>query len=215
MGNRIIIALVAVTLLLLGFYLINSQKPKIQTDHSSASPTTSPSVMQSRSVNTKPSKDCFGKPTPTLTEGPYYKPGSPEKINLREEVIHGKVLYLNGYVFGTDCKPVAGAWIDFWQADGEGNYDNHGYKLRGHQLTDKEGKYSLATVIPGEYPGRTPHIHLKLRAPGNNQEITTQVFLPGIELNESDSIFNDLLVMEVVHDTQNEMRARFNFVIDH
>jgi protocatechuate 3,4-dioxygenase beta subunit len=84
------------------------------------------------------------------TEGPYYKNGSPERMDLVEEGIVGEPVELSGYVFDKNCNPVPGAWLDFWQADGNGSYDNRGYKLRGHQFTDTDGKYLSRTYQP--YP---------------------------------------------------------------
>ena len=93
----------------------------------------------------------------------------------------GERLIVTGYVLDQDCKPVAGALLDFWQADGEGVYDNEGYRLRGRQYTDAEGRYRLETVIPGEYPGRTEHIHVKAQAPGG-RVLTTQLYFPASPL---------------------------------
>jgi hypothetical protein len=69
-----------------------------------------------------------------------------------------------GTVYDVKGDPIPGAWLDFWQADGAGRYDNTGFQFRGHQFTDAAGRYVLKTVISGEYPGRTPHIHVKLRS---------------------------------------------------
>ena len=103
--------------------------------------------------------------SPALTEGPYFKANSPERTSLLEPGMTGTKLMLTGYVLTTDCQPVANALVDFWQADAEGQYDNSGYTLRGHQFTDANGRYQLETVVPGLYPGRTEHIHVKVQAP--------------------------------------------------
>jgi protocatechuate 3,4-dioxygenase beta subunit len=58
-------------------------------------------------------------------------------------------------VLTPDCRPLAGARVDFWQADGNGVYDNDGYRLRGYQVTDGRGRYRLETVVPGRYEPRT------------------------------------------------------------
>ena len=58
-----------------------------------------------------------------------------------------------------------------------GNYDNVGFRLRGHQFTDAEGRYPLQTIVPGLYPGRTRHIHVKVQAP-NGPILTTQLYFP-------------------------------------
>src|SRR5262249_59582752 len=56
---------------------------------------------------------------------------------------------------GRDCRPLAGALLDFWQADDDGSYDNQGFRLRGHQFTDAQGRYLLSTIVPAAYAGRT------------------------------------------------------------
>src|SRR5439155_751695 len=83
----------------------------------------------------------------------------------------------------------AGGLLGFWQADASGNYDNRGYTLRGHQFADDAGQYHLETVVPGLYPGRTRHIHVKVQAP-NGPVLTTQLYFAGEARNASDSIFN-------------------------
>ena len=90
--------------------------------------------------------------TPPQTAGPFYKPRSPERKSLLEPGIQGSKIILAGDVRSTKCKPVQGALVDFWQADGSGAYDNAGYRLRGHQFADGAGKYRLETVVPGVYP---------------------------------------------------------------
>src|SRR2546430_16586928 len=78
----------------------------------------------------------------------------------------GTRLALSGRVLSPDCRPIAGARLDFWQADASGSYDNAGYRLRGNQTTRSDGRYALDTVVPGEYPGRTEHIHVKVQPAG-------------------------------------------------
>lgn len=167
---------------------------------------------RSAQITGQKSEDCDRKPTPALIEGPYYKTGSPERLNLREETTSGTKLIVTGYVFDVNCQPIADARLDFWQADGNGNYDNVGYKLRGHQYTDASGKYTLETVVPGRYPGRTPHIHAKVQASRTSPILTAQLFLPQEPQNHQDAIFNQALVM-AVQDTPKGKSATFNFVI--
>jgi protocatechuate 3,4-dioxygenase beta subunit len=150
--------------------------------------------------------------TPALTEGPYYKANSPERASLVEADTSGIQLTLTGYVLTTDCQPVAHALLDFWQADASGEYDNSGYKLRGHQFTDEKGRYQLLTVVPSEYPGRTEHIHFKVQAP-NGPVLTSQLFLPEAANNQSDRIFDPALVIDVTEDNGSSLQATFNFII--
>ena len=154
---------------------------------------------------------CNGVATPSQTEGPFYKPNSPERTSLREPGISGTLLTVTGYVLSTRCQPIAHALLDFWQADGSGNYDNTGFRLRGHQYTDNQGRYALDTIVPGEYPGRTRHIHVKVQVPGK-AELTTQLYFPGEARNDSDGIFSPALLMQV-QQTNNGQLAMFNFVI--
>ena len=150
--------------------------------------------------------------TPSMTEGPYYKSGSPERTSLLEEGVIGTRLVLTGYVLTEDCQPIANAWLDFWQADGQGAYDNANYRLRGHQLTDEMGRYRLETVVPGLYPGRTSHIHLKVQAP-DGPVLTTQLFFPGEPGNQSDRIFSPQLLV-VMQDAEDGKQATFDFILD-
>ncbi len=149
--------------------------------------------------------------TPAMTEGPYYKAGSPERTSLLQEGIPGTPLDLSGYVLTSDCQPVVGAWLDFWQADGQGQYDNVGFNLRGYQFTDERGGYHLETVLPGFYAGRTAHIHVKVQPPGGSI-LTTQLFFPDVATNQSDSIFSEQLLVTLL-ERGDVVRARFDFIV--
>ena len=149
--------------------------------------------------------------TPELTEGPYYKAGSPEQADLYHAGMPGTKLVVTGYVYDTNCQPVANAWLDFWQADANGNYDNNGYTLRGHQYTDANGRFQLTTVVPGLYPGRTEHIHFKVQAP-DGQVITSQLFFPGVAQNDSDGIYNANLLLSI-QETSDGWQGQYNFVV--
>jgi protocatechuate 3,4-dioxygenase beta subunit len=145
------------------------------------------------------------------TEGPYYKSGSPEQADLFTNGMTGTKIVISGYVYDTNCKPVANAWLDFWQADANGSYDNNGYTLRGHLYTDAEGHYQLTTVVPGLYPGRTEHIHVKVQAP-NGKILTSQLFFPGVSQNDSDGIYNATLLLSI-QQTSDGLQGQFNFVV--
>jgi len=124
-----------------------------------------------------PAPTCAGL-TQSQTEGPYYKPDTPERNSLLEEGMQGTRLVLVGYVLDQNCQPLSSAWLDFWQADAAGEYDNTGYRLRGHQFTDEQGRYYLETLLPGLYSSRPiEHIHVKVR-PEGGQEVTTQLYFP-------------------------------------
>jgi protocatechuate 3,4-dioxygenase beta subunit len=153
-----------------------------------------------------------GSLTPSQTEGPYYTQGSPERASLLEEGMAGTRIVIEGQVFSRDCLPLANAWLDFWQTDDAGEYDNSGYRLRGHQFADREGRYRLETAVPGLYPGRTRHIDLKVASPGGTV-LTTQLYFPGEGQNSADNIFDARLLLPV-EETANGKRAVFNFVLD-
>ena len=78
-------------------------------------------------------------------------------------------------------------------------YDNNGYRLRGHQFTDADGRYAFETIVPGLYPGRTRHFHVKFQA-ANNPVLTTQLYFPGEPDNERDGIFRPELLLTIEGD---------------
>ena len=133
--------------------------------------------------------DADDDPTPELTEGPYFTPNSPKRRSILPAGAVGTRLTLTGRVLTTAGKPIPKALIDFWQADARGVYDNSGYRFRGHQLTNAKGQYTLFTVVPGLYTGRTKHIHVKVQAP-SEPVLTTQLFFPGVAANRNDGIFD-------------------------
>ena len=150
--------------------------------------------------------------TPAVTEGPYYKAGSPARSSLIESGTTGTKLSLSGYVYDKNCQPIGNAWLDFWQADASGSYDNSGYKLRGHVYTDAMGRFQIETIVPGEYPGRTEHIHVKVQSP-NGPILTTQLFIPGVAHNSTDSIYDPALLMNV-QDAAIGKIATYNFKLN-
>ena len=157
--------------------------------------------------------ECTKKPLSNVTEGPYYTANSPQKNDLTKEGIIGERLILTGYVVDEECRPISNAWLDFWQANGNGEYDNTGYLLRGHQFTDADGKYRLVTVIPGEYPGRTPHIHVKVRETSSSPVITSQIFFPDVSLNTGDFVYDSSLEVSWVK-SEPISEATYTFVIE-
>lgn len=152
-------------------------------------------------------------PTPELTEGPYFTASSPRRRSIVPAGAAGTRLALSGRVLTTAGKPVARALVDFWQCDAHGVYDNAGFRFRGHQLTDAKGRYSLATVVPGAYPGRTKHIHVKAQAP-RRSVLTTQLFFPGVGGNRADGIFIPECLVTGWRVVNGRRVARFDFVLD-
>jgi protocatechuate 3,4-dioxygenase beta subunit len=146
------------------------------------------------------------------TEGPYFKARSPQRTSLLEPGIRGTKIVVRGVVLSTACKPIRKALVDVWHADDRGEYDNDGYRLRGHQFTDDSGRYTLETIVPGLYPGRTRHFHVKVQAP-NEPVLTTQLYFPGEPQNARDFIFSQALVLKV-DDARDGKVGTFNFVLD-
>jgi protocatechuate 3,4-dioxygenase beta subunit len=157
--------------------------------------------------------DADDDPTPELTEGPYFTPDSPMRRSILPAGAVGTRLTLTGRVLTTAGKPIPNALIDFWQANARGAYDNSGYRFRGHQLTNAKGQYSLLTVVPGLYPGRTKHIHVKVQAP-HEPVLTTQLFFPGVAGNRSDGIFTSECLVKRWRLVNGRRLATFDVVLD-
>ena len=145
------------------------------------------------------------------TEGPFFSPGSPRRRSLIVPGLRGTRLTLTGRVLSTRCRPVRGALLSFWHADSDGDYDNDGFRLRGHQFSDALGRYRLETIVPGLYSGRTRHIHVKVQAP-RRPALTTQLYFPGVQANRSDGIFDRRLLVRWRRVGARRV-ARFDFVL--
>jgi protocatechuate 3,4-dioxygenase beta subunit len=169
-------------------------------------------------------------PTPSCEEtednieGPFYRAGAPERDDLTEPDMDGTMLELRGTVRTTDgqtCSAgVAGAVLDFWQADYRGEdvpavYDNAGFRLRGKVTTDANGSFRLITIIPGRYLNgaefRPAHIHVKVTVPGK-PVLTTQLYFAGDPFNDSDPFIHEQLIM-TLEDGFGRKHARFDFVL--
>jgi protocatechuate 3,4-dioxygenase beta subunit len=133
---------------------------------------------------------------PEQTEGPYFVDERLNRSDIRSDPADGQVkpgtplaltLKVSRFSAG-DCHPLAGAQVDLWHCDALGVYSDVrdprfstiGQKfLRGYQLTDAQGEARFVTVYPGWYPGRTVHIHFKIRtAPMGRRtfEFTSQLY---------------------------------------
>lgn len=156
---------------------------------------------------------CGEKPerTPSQTAGPFFTPDSPRRNSLVEPGSKAERLTLAGLVLSPQCRPVANALLDFWHCDEAGEYDNKGFRYRGHVFADAQGRYNLETVVPGEYPGRTRHIHVKVQAPGG-RVLTTQLYFPDEPRNHSDGIYRRELTMQVAR-KGGRRDAKFDFVV--
>jgi protocatechuate 3,4-dioxygenase beta subunit len=152
------------------------------------------------------------EPTVRQTEGPYFKPSSPQRANLVEAGSQGRLVELEGRVLTRSCRPVVQALVDLWHADERGQYDNAGFRYRGHLFTDGEGRYRFRTILPALYPGRTRHYHVKVQAPRQGV-LTTQLYFPDEVANRRDGLFRRELVMRMA-EAGDGLSARFDFVLD-
>ena len=161
-----------------------------------------------------PTPECHDGDEPTLqqTDGPFFKPRSPERADLIEPGMAGQPIELVGFVLTRGCKPVANALVDLWQADDKGEYDNSGFRLRGHQRADAEGRYRFRTIVPGAYETRTRHFHVKVAPPGGRL-LTTQLYFPGELKNAKDGLFRRELLMRTAKN-EGWLAGRFDFVLD-
>jgi protocatechuate 3,4-dioxygenase beta subunit len=160
-----------------------------------------------RPLDLTPACDDGDEPTLEQTEGPFYTPETPRRRDLVDGKTVGRRILLTGAVFDARCRRVGGALLDFWQADGNGEYDNEGFRLRGHQFADSGGRFRLSTVVPGAYAGRTRHIHVKVQRRGG-AVLTTQLYFPREPRNAADGLFDERLVMGY-----DGRVARFDFVL--
>lgn len=152
---------------------------------------------------------CEDIPTAPQTEGPFYTPDSPERRSLLDPNQPGTPIIITGQVLSPQCDPIGAALLDVWHTNAQGEYDNEGYTFRGHQFTDAEGRYWIETIVPGLYPGRTRHIHVKVQAP-QQPVLTTQLYFPQEPTNQGDFLFNPQLLM-ALSDSHEEKRTAFNF----
>jgi protocatechuate 3,4-dioxygenase beta subunit len=96
--------------------------------------------------------------------GPFYKPDAPERAATGHGlVVQGTVRSAKG------CAPLSGARLEWWSADERGEYHD---ELRATQRTASDGAFRYETVAPGRYPGRPPHVHVKVSAPGHRTLVT-------------------------------------------
>lgn len=153
-----------------------------------------------------------GKRTLQQTAGPFFSPNSPKRVSLVDSRTKTEKLIISGQVLAERCTPVPGALLDFWHCDETGEYDNAGFRYRGHQFADAQGRYRLETIFPGVYPGRTRHIHVRVQAPGGRL-LTTQLYFPGEPGNRRDGIYRPEL--EVKLERRDAARlAAFDFVVE-
>lgn len=148
----------------------------------------------------------LARQTPSAGEGPFY----PEPAMRFEdadnnlvmiagevEAASGEVIVLRGRVLDRAGSPVPLARVEIWQCDVNGRYLHSGDRRRGqrdhafqgfgHVVTGLDGRYAFRTIKPVPYPGRAPHIHVKVFHAG--RELTTQFYVAGHDQNPGDRLF--------------------------
>lgn len=124
--------------------------------------------------------------TPTETAGPYptHDPATLEGVDIRMDrtgvLCNIKITVKNT---NADCANLAGAIVDVWHCDKDGNYSEYGsvsslHFLRGRQTTDANGQVSFTSIFPGWYNGRTTHIHVHIYNKAGTTLLITQIAFP-------------------------------------
>jgi protocatechuate 3,4-dioxygenase, beta subunit len=146
--------------------------------------------------------------TPPQTEGPFY----PDKLPLDTDndllIVNdattpaiGEVTHLGGRILDARGNPLRNALVEIWQVDGKGSYihtgdthqstrDSH-FQGFGRFLTGSSGEYYFRTIKPVAYPGRTPHIHFKIKK-AEKELLTTQCYVKGERGNARDFIYQSI-----------------------
>lgn len=137
--------------------------------------------------------------------GPFYPLSFPAdqdfdltRVDGQSGVAQGQLLYVSGRVLTPAGTPVAGAVLEVWQANAHGRYAHPGdnntapldpnFQGYARLRTDAEGHYRMKTVKPGEYTGRTPHIHFDVR--GARSRLITQMYFEGEARNATDGLLS-------------------------
>ncbi|OED37909.1 protocatechuate 3,4-dioxygenase [Chromatiales bacterium (ex Bugula neritina AB1)] len=175
--------------------------------------------------------------TPPSTEGPFYPKESMRTADIDNDLVKvtgmvekagGEIFILKGRILSKDGSPRAGHRVEIWQCDVNGRYLHTGDKRDipydtgfqgfGHDITDDAGNYRFRTIKPTRYPGRTPHIHVKV-CEGERELLTTQLYIAGEADNASDGIFQRLSneqaksVSMVITALDNSLEAQVDLII--
>lgn len=146
--------------------------------------------------------------TPAQTEGPFYPRTLPLDVDNDLLIINnaitpavGAITHLGGRILDANGSPVRNALVEIWQVDNQGAYIHPGTTNRdtrdtnfqgfGRFLTSASGEYYFRTIKPVPYPGRTPHIHFKIKKAGKDI-LTTQCYVKGHPGNERDGILRSI-----------------------
>ena len=175
-------------------------------------------------------------PTPAQTEGPFYPAPAMRHADIDNDLVKiagavrdagGRIIHLTGRVLDREGNAIAGARVEIWQCDVNGRYLHAGdrqavardaaFQGFGHDITDDQGRYRFRTIRPVSYPGRTPHIHVKVLSGG--EELTTQFYIDGEPGNERDFLYRRLSVADrqavamVLHEGEAEPTATLDIVL--
>lgn len=152
--------------------------------------------------------------TPRAAEGPFYPTPNMRfndidndlvKIDSADATSLGEVVRINGQVITESDQALNNAVVEIWQCDANGRYlhsgdrgpgkRDGGFQGIGRDITDSEGKFTFRTIRPVPYPGRTPHIHVKVWVE-NRERLTTQWYLPDHPLNKQDFLYQRIPVQQ-------------------
>lgn len=144
-------------------------------------------------------------PTPPQTAGPFYPRSFPPdsdndlvQIAGHAGTANGTITHVTGRVLDEGGRAVSGARVEIWQCDANGRYHyvddgrsdpprDENFQGYGQTLTDGGGSYRFRTIRPVPYPGRTPHIHFAVSAPGFRRFVT-QMYVAGEPRNDRDGV---------------------------
>lgn len=177
--------------------------------------------------------------TPAQSRGPFY----PQKLSLDSDsdlvqvegksgLAKGEITDLRGRVLDLRGRAVAGARVEIWQCDAFGRYHHPrdrrnvaldpNFQGYGHFTTSQQGGYRFRTIKPVPYPGRAPHIHFAVTAPGADPFIT-QMYVAGAPENERDFLLNRIsdarlrarliVAFTPTGDRSTGLKARFDIVL--
>ena len=139
-------------------------------------------------------------PTSPDIEGPFYKPGAPERNDLFLIDSGVKALCIFGKVVDVEEKPLL-AQVELWHANEKGNYDHEGYRYRGLIKTDDDGEFDFFSIVPGRYLNgkqfRPAHLHFRIVCDGY-QELITQLYFKDDPYNAVDPWFDSKREVEII-----------------